>query len=823
MPSISSCLARDRVRLSDVDALAPSVPARLDSVDFRGPAPNGKELPPVYRARFAVRTGHWGAPRLRGTRLYSGRTLSSDRTRRPKQSVRHIGSSPQSNTTKLTEAVRVNRRDEEREFATWLNRTTFVDLLSGDPLTGMTTSTADVLSLLTRLDQEAGTIDGLVDVDGLLSDDTPDQIATQINQQAGYVAAPPEVKVRASFIQRLVAFGAGAVAGAATWFASTSVQEFTVLGVSSAVIAWALVLGVFALAFRGALWLQLRSAHRNATLSRRRRRAEAELIRLYKRQDTVWALTWTHESLRGRPQRGTQPKQESLFREMRDQIRSMREAVVRVDEMYDQFAKSAAGQYDESTKAPAHVKGEVGNCLDHDPLLVERVAPELSRRIRLDSSLAPNHRVQNVRLKVVRVDEADEGIFTEAGADVDDLTAALKNVQADGATQRIFALGRLQEATSDIVGWKLGVQLPADFVAAMLYCAGADVAKARTALATQMIAIAQTLPREPAVSMPGYAGVPRVKRLYAGSPAIIAEFAAAMNDPSVAQAERSKLAEYHANTKIVPSLGEQVAFLDLWALADSNSWAEHTITKSRDAEEALQTYYGANDALSIEGTARGNCFTVLPELLAATKIELTTGVVQPLRAAVCARLLGSDLDIPGPTYAELFYLLRARGHVSTSIEGEGPDRRRTFSLKFENEGTVRLVSQPAAGLPPDTLFGAGRSRVQDFDAFTDFLRYSGTPLSGDQLDGLVTQAPTANVAILDWASAPPATIAALQRAVVNAWYQGDVSRDAQAMSDEVEKDYAEMGRSDCADDWRRAMRELVAGTTRTTIRSKHVH
>jgi len=314
-----------------------------------------------------------------------------------------------------------------------------------------------------------------------------------------------------------------------------------------------------------------------------------------------------------------------------------------------------------------------------------------------------------------------------------------------------------------------------------------------------------------------------VKRLYAGSPAIIAEFAAAMNDPSVAPAERSKLAEYHANHKIVPSLGEQVAFLDLWALADGDSWGEHTITKSKDADEALQTYYGAHDALALEGTARGNCFTVLPELLAATKIELTTGVVKPLQAAVCARLLGSDLDVPGPTYAELFYLLRARGQVGTSIEGDGPDRRRVFSLKFASEGTIRLVSQPAAGLPPDSLFGAGRSRVQDFDAFTDFLRYSGTPLSGDQLDGLVTQAPTANVAILDWASTQPAIIAALQRAVVNAWYQGDVTRDAQAMCDEIEKDYAEMGRSECADDWRRAMRELVAGTTRTTIRSKLVH
>ena len=726
----------------------------------------------------------------------------------------------ESNSKNLTETVRVNRRDEEREFATWLNRTIFTDLLSGDPLTGMPTSTADVLSLLTRLDEEASTIDGLVDVDGLLSVDTADQIATQINKQDAYVLAPREVNVRASFIQRLIAFGAGAVAGAATWFASPSVQEFTVLGVSSAVIAWALVIGVFALAFRGAMWLQLRSAHLNATLSRRRQREQAELIRLYKRQDTVWALTWTHGSLRDQPQRGSQPKQESLFREMQAQIRSMREAVLRVDAMYEQFEQSAAGQYAASTKAPAHVKGEVGNCLDQEPRLVERVAPELAKRIRFDSSLTPNHRVQSVQLQLVSVVPQDAAIFTPASADVNDLTAALKNDQADGATRRIFELGRLQEGISGIVNWKLGVDLPEDFVAAMLYCAGADVAKARTALATQMIAIAQTLPREPAVSMPGSAVAPRVKALYAGNPAIIAEFVAAMNDPSVAPAERSKLLEYQVNTTIVPSLGEQVAFLDLWALADGKSWAEHTISTSRDAEEALETYYGANGALSLEGTARGNCFTVLPELLAATKIEMTTGIVNPLQAAVCARLLGSDLDIPGPTYAELFYLLRARGHVSTSIAGQGAAGRRMFALKFENEGTIRLVSQPAAGLPPDKLFGAGRSRVQDFDAFTDFLRYSGTPLLANNINGLVTQAPTANVAIQDWASESPQAIVALQRAIVNAWYQGDVTRDAQAMSDEVEKDYAEMGRSECAEDWRRAMLELVAGTTRTSIRSK---
>ena len=723
-------------------------------------------------------------------------------------------------SNKLTEAVRSNRLDEEREFATWLNHKIFTDLLSGDPLNGMPTSTNNVLSLLTRLYEEASTIHGRVDVNGLLSDATPDQIATQITQQKGYLEVPPEVPVRASSIQRLVAFGAGAVAGAATWFASMSVEDFTVRGVSSEVIAWALALGIFALAFRGALWLQLRSAHLNATLSRRRQHEETKLLRLYKQQDTVWALTFTHELLRGEPQRGTQPKQESLFQEMQAQILSMQQAVLEVAEMYNQFEQSAAGQYAASEKAPAHVKGEVGNCLNTDKKLLTSTELELSKRIRLHSSLTPNHRVQSVQLQLVSVVPQDGAIFTPANADVDDLTKALKKDQTDGAPRRISELERLQEGISGIVNWQLGDNLPEDFVAAMLYCANGGVATARMALATQMIAIANILPREPAVSMPGIAVGPRVKRLYAGNPAIIAEFVAAMNDPIVAPAERSKLAEYHANTTIVPSLGQQVAFLDLWALADGKSWAEHTISTSTDAEEALKTYYGANNALSLGGTARGNCFTVLPELLAATKIENATGIVQPLRAAVCARLLGSDLEIPGPTYAELFYLLRARGHLSISTEGAGAAARRTFALKFENEGTIRLVSQPAAGLPPDKLFGAGRSRVQDFDAFTDFLRYSGTPLLNGKTDGLVTQAPTATVAINDWASASSATIAALQYAVVDAWYQGDVTRDAQAMSDEVEKDYAEMGRSECAEDWRRAMLELVAGTTRTSIRSK---
>ena len=110
-------------------------------------------------------------------------------------------------------------------------------------------------------------------------------------------------------------------------------------------------------------------------------------------------------------------------------------------------------------------------------------------------------------------------------------------------------------------------------------------------------------------------------------------------------------------------------------------------------------------------TAAETCFTVIPELLAATKIELG-GVVSPLAPAVVVRLLGSDLDTRGPTYAELFYLLRARGRLPAGIEEAGPDAREVTSIADGGGAgnTLKLVAWRRGGLS-DQLSGvvAGRS------------------------------------------------------------------------------------------------------------------
>ena len=211
---------------------------------------------------------------------------------------------------------------------------------------------------------------------------------------------------------------------------------------------------------------------------------------------------------------------------------------------------------------------------------------------------------------------------------------------------------------------------------------------------------------------------------------------------------------------------------------------------------------------------------MIPELLAATKIELG-GVVSPLAPAVIARLLGSDVDTRGPTYAELFYLLRTRGWLPSDIEGAGPDAREVTSIADDAGNRVKLVAWRRGGLS-DQLFGSGRGTVVTFDALCEFMRFNGTPrFAGRERDDYAY--PGAEVFAADWA-ADPERVARLQRAVVLQWYEGDVDADCDTMIEVLEADLARMsdGRAPERSSWGRAMRRLLAGEERRAIRATHL-
>ena len=307
---------------------------------------------------------------------------------------------------------------------------------------------------------------------------------------------------------------------------------------------------------------------------------------------------------------------------------------------------------------------------------------------------------------------------------------------------------------------------------------------------------------------------PARRRAYVGNNAILGELNQALAEPALG-AHAAVLSAY-GNPRIVPALGEQIVLLDLWVDPGNeqwDQWAPGVIGSATEADQAMATYYGAERGAPGVGTAEGTCFTVIPELLAATKIEIVDGMVDPLAPPVAARMLGSDLDTQGPTYAELFYLLRQRGWLTTHVEGAGPDARRVLEIGASDAGrALRLVASPRGG----------RETVVQFDAFCEFMRFDGTPLiAGGAAGGY--DYPNASLFTADWAG-DTQRVAALQRAAVHEWYEGEIDADCDAMIAMLEQDLERMqnGRASARESWRRAMRRLLGGEERRAIRATHL-
>ena len=713
----------------------------------------------------------------------------------------------QANQRGLESAIPRMRAGEEAAFAEWLRDRVFGKWLSGDGGDGESPhGVEDVRALLDRIERDARELETRVGRDGFIPGDTLNEAEDRLNTCKNKLDKPDAVHVGLKWWQRLIGWGVaiaafGAVVLAPPWDSVSRFGEFGGTSLSE-ILVWAggALLAIFA--FMIVRWLSLRSVE--SSLQQRRKDAEDRLFDAYGERDRVRALRWLHQELCGRDG-GT-----AFFRELRGQVESVTAAVDELDRLYDGLRAEAAAEVARAASNPDHVRATVGDCLDQDQGIAGPIVPQIAKRLRVDADLDPNHRICALAVRLERLD-GDEDQVVPASAEV---RAVLDAIDPDGGADNVVATDvakRWKDALWELVNWRIGESLPKTFDVALQRCEGSED-KATQALVDRLNRI--DFPRGPSVDLRVAASEPVFRQLYAGSADIRARFNAALQHPGLDRAKRNALEQY-APGQNVGALGEQIVFLDLWADDNGQPWAPNVISNAVEADAAFRTYYGADPRAPARATADQTCFTVIPELLAATKLELG-GSVEPLAPAVVARLLGSDLDTQGPTYAELFYLMRARERIVPDRQGSGPEASTIVRLDLDGREPIGLVEYALGGVA-DPLFGSGRERVVVFDAFCDFMRFDGTPIVAGQADaGPFTRATLRKA---EWANAAH-RVAQLQRAIVLQWYEGDVEDDCDGMVRALEADLADMKDGDpgVRDSWDRAMRRLLDGPERRRIR-----
>lgn len=700
----------------------------------------------------------------------------------------------------LLAAVHDLRLGEEQAFGKWLAEDLLQRRLSGSD--GVPTPTRSMLTLLDELEGNALALHDVFEQDGLFpTESTLLQCDEEIKAATDRFVTPAPGDASASIATRLTAGVSAAVAFLVVLGGAGQIGRFTLGGFESEWLAGIVALVAMFGTFRVVRWLLTRSEAAEASLPVRRQTAEDRLFAAYRERDRIWALRWLHRELRG------SDGEPSFFKKLREQITTARAAVADLDQVYRALEDRATAAVTQATASPPHVAAEVGDCIIADPAVARSIISELQQRLRVEAPSDPGPLVRGLRLRLNRVD--DDEPFTPSLAEVGQLLLAVQAQEGPHLVDAQKVENAWSDATWTLINWKLGESLPADFSKALAFCEGAAAGAGTLAARLQGL----DLPRRPSVRLETAALEPARRRVYVGSNAILGEFNGALADPAL-RAQAAVLQNYDG-PHVVPALGEQIVFLDLWVDPGDQPWSPGVIGSATEVREARDTYYAAAPAPPV-ATARQTCFTAIPELLAATKIELG-GMVEPLAPAVIARLLGSDLDTQGPTYAELFYLLRARGQLTERVEGTGPEARRVLELAG---GGMRLASWPRSGLR-DGVFGGGRTNVVQFDAFCEFMRFDGRPQVPGSTDRY--SYPNADLFLPDWAD-DPSRVAALQRAAVHEWYEGEIEADGAAMIALLEQDLERMRDGDPAvrSSWERAMRRLLDGRERRAVRAAHL-
>ncbi len=728
----------------------------------------------------------------------------------------------QSNQRILDKTIPRMREEEEGAFAEWLRESAFGadGWLSGDLDSDRPYGIADVKIMLEQLDERARELEDRVDdekfIPGATEADLDDRIKTLTARFVKPFAGGAAKSKDLSWPQRGLGLAA-AVAALLTgslllqplWNSISRFGEFGGTAVSE-LLVWIGVILAAPLAYRLVTWgLFFRSSKDLLTL---RREAEENLFDAYRERDRIRAIRWLHKELcraEGKP---------AFFRALRHQIAAIHADVDKLDSLYKRLYAKAAADAVAAADAPAHVHETVGDCIKGNQGVSKGIIPEMARRLRVDATPGVTRPVDAL---TIRLQALDGDQFTPVDVKVDDILDATAPEGGEEANAKIPLADSWNDALWELVNWQLGAKLPGTFVAALTHCAGGDGAAATRALVGKLNTLKLPnrlkLPRRPSVDLNVAAAAPLFRQLYVGDLAILASFKDALADPALDPAVKGVLRSY-GDGQVVGSLGQQIVFLDLWADGKSQPWAPHIIGNATEAEKSRKVYYNTTGAVQ-GATARDTCFTVLPELLAATKIELG-GIVEPLAPVVTARLLGSDLDLSGPTYAELFYLLRARNHLRTTSKGMGPETKTVVQLDLDGS-SMGLVEFPPGSVSDARFFGSGRGWVTAFDAFCDFMRFDGASRTHDD----ATRAPYDGTRLFDtdWA-ADPRRVARLQRAAVMQWYEGNIEADCEDMVRVLDDDVEQMDAVGdeaykARESWNRAMRRLIDGEERRRIRS----
>ncbi len=704
----------------------------------------------------------------------------------------------------LQRALREMRREEELAFDGWLKQE-LEQRLGPDG----SDATTDVLQLLAGLDANATELQQRVGRDGFFGSElTLDQSDTRIREATDKFDNPPRAAAEPSGLDRWIPGGLGAVALLAVLGIGQAIPGRGLAGIGTEWVAWGLALAAMFVTYRSARWWMMRGKAEGASIETQRQRAEADLFAAYEQRDRVRALQWMHQELRGHD--GAL----SFFGELRQQIDSARTAVGDLEAVYKELESLATYDVSQAGESPPHVAAEVGDCVPHDPDLASSIGGKMRERLRIEARANTKPRVLELTLRLVPGD-ADGDTFAPVVGAVGPILQALRDTEQAGLEDAKRIANRWRESVWNLINVELGQRLPDDFSDALAQCADRDAGKASSTLASKLLSL--ELPRAPSVELQTAAAAPAVRGVFVGSTAIGAEFNLALRAPEMAP-NMAALRSY-GEPQIVPALGQQIVFLDLWVDPGDQPWAPGVIGSATEIRTAMETYYGAEAGAPAVATARETCFTVLPELLAATKIELN-GDIEALAPVVIARLLGSDLNTQGPTYAELFYLLRHRGWLSSSVDVTGPAAREVTTIAGISGGPLRLADWQRGGLS-DAVFGNGRMTIVAFDAFCELMRFKGTPgIAGTaSADGFAF--PGATIFAADW-QRERERVATLQAAIVHEWYEGDIEADCAAMIALLEQDLERMPDGEARSSWERAMRRLLAGVERRDIRDRHI-
>ncbi len=746
---------------------------------------------------------NYGADEI-GWRRYVGRvqeTLSREAARRENA---------------LKTAIPALRREEEVAFGEWLGNE-LQGRLGGVDLDAAG-STSDVLGLLDRLEDDARELETRVQTDAFFgsvmgTEDIEDEIRTATDQ----FDRPPPHAAQASWFDRAVPLLAGGVALLAVLGIARGVPSAVIGGIPSEAFAWAMAVIAMFVTHRAVRAVVMRGKTQAASIEERRRKQEDRLFDRYEERDRVRALRWMHQELRGRD------AAEGFFASLRQQIGEARTAVEALDATYKALEDKATADVSHGDKKPPHVVAEVGRCVLDNPLITDNIIAELRTRLRIDVQLDARPRVRSISLRLVHADPGDASEFDQVICEAEPILRAMTAEGGPGLVEAKKVANRWGDSVWNLINWQLGQSLPTDFHDALVGCENEDEARATKTLASSLVDL--QLPQRPSIELQTAASAPAVRGIFVGGTAIEGEYNRALAQPEL-NMRRDALQSYKGDRDemvVVPALGEQIVFLDLWVDSGNqvwDQWAPGVIGSATEADRAMKTYYGAESGLNDTATAKGTCFTVIPEILAATKIELLDGIAEPLAPAVVARLLGCDLDARGPTYAELFYLLRARGQLTERREGARDEAKRV--LEFGDGGeSLRLASWPLGGLT-DHVFGDGRATIVQFDAFCEFMRFGSTTMTPEQA-AAASVYPGAALSSAEWVGSPQRVVA-LQRAAVHEWYEGDIDADCAAMIALLKQDLERMQNGDAAarSSWERAMRRLIEGQERRAIRATHL-